>query len=329
VDSTELSAHIANAYRRRGAGKVIVDSIQRLSAGASAETWRFDRVIDDVREVMIVQIFTGEYQFTAALDKRTQGLVQQAAYGAGIQTPHIDMIFDERDCLGEGFVSAFVAGETLGQKIARGAEFAAARQVLTAQCARILANIHAIETECLPPLPEELPVQMVARLRSAHDSFGVRLPAFALAFAWLDDHLPKEHFGQLVHGDFRNGNFIVDTQGMVAVLDWEAAHLGDPLEDLGWLCLNAWRFGSIDQPVGGFGQRAELFRAYTEATGVVVDPQRVRFWEVYGTLKWGIICQWFGNQFISGEVPVIERAAIGRRVSETELDLLDLIDGVE
>ena len=281
MDGTELSASIANAYRRRGAGKIIVDSLQRLSAGASAETWRFDRVIDGVREPMVVQIFTGENQFTAALDKRTQGLVQQAAHGAGIQTPRIDMIFDERDRLGEGFVSAFVAGETLGQKITRGPEFAAAREALTAQCAGILAGIHAINTDCLPPLPDEPPVQMVARLRSAHDSFGVRLPVFELAFAWLDDHLPKERFGQLVHGDFRNGNFIVDTQGMVAVLDWEAAHLGDPLEDLGWLCLNAWRFGSIGQPVGGFGQRAELFQAYTEASGVAVDPQRVRFWEIY------------------------------------------------
>ncbi len=278
---------------------------------------------------MVVQVFTGEHQFTAALDKRTQGLVQQAAHAAGIPTPRVDMVFDEQDRLGEGFVSAFVAGETLGQRITRGAEYAVARQALTAQCARILADIHRMDTSRLPPLPAESPPQMLARLRSAHDSFGVGLPVFELAFAWLDDHLPEGGCGRLVHGDFRNGNFIVDTQGMVAVLDWEAAHLGDPLEDLGWLCLNAWRFGRIDQPVGGFGQRTDLFRAYTAATGVAVDPRRVRFWEVYGTLKWGVICQWFGNQFISGEVPAIERAAIGRRVSETELDLMDLIEGVE
>ena len=238
-------------------------------------------------------------------------------------------MFDEQDGLGEGFVSAFVAGETLGQRITRSAEFADARELLTGQCARILADIHRMDSVGLPPLPDESAEAMLARLRNAHDSFGVRLPVFELAFAWLDDHLPDDRARRLLHGDFRNGNFIIDAQGVVAVLDWEAAHLGDPLEDLGWMCLNAWRFGRIEKPVGGFGQRADLFRAYTAAAGTPVDSQRVRFWEIYGTLKWGIICQWFGHQFISGEVPAIERAAIGRRVSETELDLLDLIEGIE
>ncbi|MCC7259210.1 MAG: phosphotransferase family protein [Gammaproteobacteria bacterium] len=307
--------------------------LQRLSAGASAETWRFERVAgagdEPAREPMIVQIFTGEKQFTAALDKRTQGLVQRAAHDAGIPTPRVDLVFDAEDGLGEGFVSAFVAGETLGQRITRAPELAAARELLTGQCARVLAEIHGMDTATLPPLPAEPPAEMLDRLRRAHDSFGVRLPVFELAFAWLQDRLPAVPGRHLVHGDFRNGNFIVGEQGLVAVLDWEAAHLGDPLEDLGWMCLNAWRFGRIERPVGGFGARDDLIGAYEAATDTPVDTRRVRFWEVFGTLRWGIICQWFGNQFITGEVPVIERAAIGRRVSETEIDLLDLIEGVE
>jgi aminoglycoside phosphotransferase (APT) family kinase protein len=113
------------------------------------------------------------------------------------------------------------------------------------------------------------------------------------------------------------------------VLDWEVAHLGDPHEDLGWLCMNAWRFGRIDKPVGGFGDRSQLYADYEAASGTAVDADRVRFWEVYSTLKWGVVCQWFASQYLSGEVRTLERAAIGRRVSETELDLLDLIEGVE
>ena len=70
----------------------------------------------------------------------------------------------------------------------------------------------------------------------------------------------------LVHGDFRNGNFIVGPDGIRAVLDWELAHLGDPIEDLGWLCVKSWRFGDADQLVGGFGDVAELLAAY-EARG--------------------------------------------------------------
>ncbi len=329
MDHADLATRLAAAYRRRGFGEVTIAGLQRLSAGASAETWRLDRVIDGASQALIVQIFTGEKQFAVALDKRTQGLVQQAAHGAGIATPRIDLVFDAGDGLGEGFVSEFVAGETLGQRIARSPELAAAREVLTAQCAAALADIHRVDLAGLPQLPDQSPAEMVARLRDAHDSFGVRLPVFELAFAWLDDRTPPARPPRLVHGDFRNGNFIVDARGLVAVLDWEAAHLGDPLEDLGWFCLNAWRFGGIDKPVGGFGQRDELFAAYAAASGAPVDAGRVRFWEVYGTLKWGVICQWFGNQFITGEVPEIERAAIGRRVAEVELDLLDLIEGVE
>ncbi|MBW7930315.1 MAG: phosphotransferase family protein [Gammaproteobacteria bacterium] len=320
---------MAAAYRRRGNDGVQITGLQRLSAGASAETWRFERAGATSREPMILQLFTGEKQFAAALDKRTQGLVQQAAHAAGIDTPRVELVLDAGDGLGEGFISAFVAGETLGQRIVRAPEFAGARKALTAQCAQALADIHRMDTGPLPPLPALAPAEMLARLRHAHDGFGQRLPVFELAFAWLAERSPTEHQRQLVHGDFRNGNFIVDEGGLVAVLDWEAAHLGDPLEDLGWMCMNAWRFGRIDRPVGGFGQRQAFYRAYEQAGGRPVDPERVRYWEVFGTLRWGIICEWFGNQFITGEVPAIERAAIGRRVAEVELDLLDLIEGVE
>lgn len=329
MDDPELTERLIAAYRRRGIGDVRVEDLRRIPAGASAATWRFDRVTGAAREAMIVQLFTGERQFSAALDKRTQGQVQQAARRAGILTPHVDMILDAPDDLGEGFVSAFVAGETLGRRIACSEELAGARARMTGQCASMLADIHRVDPQSLPALPDDAPRDLLAQLRRAHDDCHVDLPVFELAFAWLDERMPAAGRRQLVHGDFRNGNFIVGGQGIVAVLDWEAAHLGDPLEDLGWMCLNAWRFGCIDKPVGGFGRRADFYRAYEAAGGEPVDPERVRYWEVYGTLKWGIICQWFGNQFIRREVPTIERGAIGRRVSETELDLLDLIEGVE
>ena len=77
-----------------------------------------------------------------------------------------------------------------------------------------------------------------------------------------------------MHGDFRHGNLIIGPDGVRAVLDWELAHLGDPMEDLGWICVNSWRFGEIDKPVGGFGTREELFAGY-EAAGRRVDPERV------------------------------------------------------
>jgi aminoglycoside phosphotransferase (APT) family kinase protein len=117
----------------------------------------------------------------------------------------------------------------------------------------------------------------------------------------------------------------VGPEGIRAVLDWELAHLGDPLEDLGWLCVNSWRFGNIDEPVGGFGPREDLFRGYESAGGRKIDPDAVHFWEVFGTLKWGIMCLIQGFTHLSGAKRSIELAAIGRRPSETEIDLLNLL----
>jgi len=329
MEPREFSSRIESACRRRHGPGARVRAAKALTAGASAATWQFELETGGETAPMIAQLFTGEEQFSAALDKRTQGEVQQRAWEAGIPTPRVDFILEPADELGEGFVSEFTPGETLGHRIARDERLAAARERMTGQCGAILADIHRIDTATLPPLPQSSPAAMIRELRDIHDDFGQRIPTFELAFRWLADRARDPGGATLVHGDFRNGNFIVDESGIARVLDWEMAHLGDPLEDLGWLCINAWRFGVIDKPVGGFGSRQEFYRAYETAAGRPVDPERVRFWEVYGTLKWGLVCQWFARQFTTGEVRSIERAAIGRRVSEVEIDLLDLIEGVE
>ena len=326
----KVRERLLGACRRHLDPAARIDELAPLSAGASAETWRFDLALGNRVRPLVAQLFAGRTQFAAALDKRTQGRVQGAAHRAGVATPRVEFIFDEADGLGEGFVSAFQPGETLGQRIVRDAALADARRNMTGQCAALLATIHGMATESLPPLPADSPGAMVDKLFATHERYATRLPVFDVAFRYLRDTLPPDSGApRLVHGDFRNGNFIVDEGGIVCVLDWEAAHLGDPMEDLAWLCLNAWRYGRIELPVGGFGRRAELYAAYERETGQAVDAARVRFWEVFGTLKWGVICQWFAHQFMSGEVRKLERAAIGRRVAEVELDLLDLIEEVE
>ena len=142
------------------------------------------------------------------------------------------------------------------------------------------------------------------------------------------EHAPAERTPPaLVHGDFRNGNFIVGADGIRAVLDWELAHLGDPIEDLGWLCVKSWRFGRADAVAGGFGPLSELLAAYSAAGGTAVDETTVRFWVVLGTIKWGVICAGQTLLHVNGIVRSVELAALGRRVAEMEWDLLDLLDG--
>ena len=129
----------------------------------------------------------------------------------------------------------------------------------------------------------------------------------------------------LVHGDYRTGNYLADESGVTAILDWEGAHLGDPIEDLGWLCVKSWRFGAVDKPAGGFGSREELWAAYERAGGIRVDPARAHWWEVFGTVRWGIICHNQAWRHLSGAIKSMELASIGRRAVETEVDLLQLL----
>ena len=130
----------------------------------------------------------------------------------------------------------------------------------------------------------------------------------------------------LVHGDYRIGNVIFGPEGVRSILDWELPHLGDPLEDLGWMCTRAWRFGADENPVGGLGQREDFWAAYEKASGIHVDPEAARWWEVFGNLKWGIITISQARTHMDGLVSSVELASIGRRTVENELELLNLIE---
>ena len=196
------------------------------------------------------------------------------------------------------------------------------------QCGRAIAAIHRIEPQGFAGLlPAREARTEIDHYRALHDGFGDPHPVFEAAFRHLYAYAPEPVDLSVVHGDFRIGNLMVDGSGLVAVLDWELAQIGDPMMDLSWISVPSWRFGQIDRPVGGFGAREALFAAYGAASGRPVDRDRVRFWEILGTLKWGIMCQMLCHDHLRGEVRSIERAAIGRRVSETELDLLMYLDG--
>jgi aminoglycoside phosphotransferase (APT) family kinase protein len=328
MDPQQLATALKVIARRRLGVDAQVGNVQAVSAGASAQTWAFDLMQGDSMQPLIVQLAAGDLRFTGALDKAQQAAVQQRAWENGVPTPKVYWILDREDGLGQGFVAERVEGETLGKRIVGAAEFAGAREAMAGQCGRILAQIHAIGLTNVPGLPSQAPATLVATLAAEHHSYREPLPMFELAIRWLKEHLPEPRPQVLLHGDFRTGNFIVNGNGICAVLDWELAHVGDPMEDLGWLCMSAWRFGKLDRPVGGFGTRHQLYAVYEQAAGHAVDPNAIRFWEIYGTLKWGVICQYLTFQYLRGDVRSLERAAIGRRVSETEIDLLMLIEEV-
>ena len=308
-----------------GAAPGGVTGLRRLSGGASRETWAFD--VDD-RPLILQRERPGGIR-TAGM--ATEATLLRAAATEGVPVPGVvasdaDATGAHDGALGSAWmVVERVEGETIARKILRDDAFAAARPLLAAQCGEALARIHRIAPEAVPGLGGG---DQVAQLRATLDAAGEPHPAFELGFRWLERNRPATVGAReaVVHGDFRNGNLVVGPDGLRAVLDWELAHRGDPLEDLGWLCVRAWRFGA-EPRVGGFGPVDELVGAYEATTGETVDRDALHWWEVLGTLKWGIICVVQAATHLTGVIRSIELAAIGRRVCEVEHDLELLLPG--
>ncbi|MCE7885661.1 MAG: phosphotransferase family protein [Actinobacteria bacterium ATB1] len=303
--------------------------LRRLSGGASRETWSYDWVPPSGVAHHLI-LCRDHASSPIALQRDAECTLLQTAGAQGVAVPAVEFTFADNSGLGSGFVMARVEGETIPRKILRDPEFAAARPLLASQCGEQLARIHAIDTADLPGLPrppeDEHPVAALLRQYTAIlDSMQEPHPAFELGLRWLWSNMPDPVEPRLVHGDFRNGNLIVGPNGIRAVLDWELAHLGDPMEDLGWLCVRAWRFGNDHLRVGGFGDLDELTAGYESAGGPPVESSAVRYWEVFGNLKWGVICLVQSRTHLNGIRRSVELAALGRRVAETEYDLLCLL----
>jgi len=326
MEKQSLEKKLHEIFTKLLNNQVSIENLTPLSGGASAETWLFDVTASNEKlELILRSSSTGDVAFGAGIDKNTESLLQQVAYEHQVPVAKVVYTLKNEDEMGTGYIMERHKGETIARKILRDEKCSGARNIMAKQCGEILARIHAINIETLPKLPDQSAAPQVAQMKALYQSFGEPVPVFDLAIQWLEDHLPTKEPLKLVHGDFRNGNFIVNENGIHTVLDWELSHLGDPMEDWGGLCVNSWRFGEIDKPVGGFGQREDLFASYEKASGRKVDPQAVKFWELFGTFKWGVICLYQTFAHLNNQVRSVERAAIGRRVSETEIDILRLI----
>lgn len=298
-----------------------IQDLQRLSGGASRETWSFDAALSDgsTRPLILRRDPPG---LTRTGGMSTEARAFEAAARVGVPEPLILACGDDSATLGAPFiVMERVDGETIARRILRDDPYQEIRPQLAARCGELLARIHTIPPTEVPKLSQE---DVLAETRQRLDHRRPPSPAAELGFRWLEAHRPYPGPVTVVHGDFRNGNFIVGPEGIRAVLDWERVHLGDPMEDLGWLCVKAWRFGAA-QPVGGFGPYQDLFDAYERASGRRADPQAVRWWQVLGTLRWALGCAEMADRHLSGAVRSVELAAIGRRVCEQEHDLLLLL----
>lgn len=305
-------------------------SAERLSGGASQETYRLLVATDQGERLLALRRAAGGAEAEDAPDRpglAVEAQLMQCAKAAGVPEPEVYHILEASDGLGDGFLMEWIEGEALGARILRSPEFAEVRPRLAYDCGRIAAQIHGMDLQATglgAKLWRMTPAEFVEQTWERYCLLETPQPMIDYTAGWLRAHLPKDCKMALVHNDFRSGNFILNRQGVAAVLDWETAHIGDPMRDLGWICTNSWRFGGAG-PVGGFGEREDLFRGYQEVSGRPVDPAHVRFWEVFGSFWWAVGCLGMGEHYRSGPDQTVERPAIGRRSSECQVDCVNLL----
>lgn len=333
--SENLAAFIASA-EGVSAEAVTVRGLQRLAGGASRLLWAVD-----------VEIAGQDAPLALVLRQDPPGRIQEggmelefellrAAADEDVPVPRVYWCCTDHEVLGSPFFAMErIEGEALARRLLRDDVYAGARRVMTDELGEILARIHRIDP-ALPKLRGRLvaPPPGIAPSVVEIDRIAVGCSAFAvephpvldLAERWLRERAPEPARPSFVHGDYRVGNVMFDAGGTRAILDWELAHIGDPVEDLGWLCVRAWRFGA-DLPVGGLGTREELIAAYEAEGGVKVDREALRFWEACGNYKLALVFITQARAFLDGAHPTVELASLGRRTVEAEDELLRLMAG--
>lgn len=310
-----------------------IEGLRRLTGGANMETWSFDLRRGGEIEPLILRRLPGAApeQEQAVVGTGELGIAEEAALVAlagesGVPVPAVRRVLDRGDALGAGYVMSRERGEALPPRLLADARYARARTRLAYQCGEALGRIHRIPLDALPPgLADHSGPLLFQRTQAVLDSHGNVSPVLQLGLNWLRDNPRPAPRRTLVHGDFRNGNLLVDEDGLVAVLDWELAHLGDPVQDLGYVSANVWRFGAPG-PVGGFGEYEDLLAGYASVTGERPAMSDIHYWQVYAALSWGMVCLVMLEMYRSGQDASLERAAVGRRLSEAEIDLLLLLE---
>jgi len=321
----DVPAALSALAPRLSPGATAAVDARRLSGGASLETWAFR--LDDGTQLILRRRPPTARTSDNALPLAAEAALLAAVAPGGAPVPEVVHVCQPADGLGEAYVMRRLDGETLGKRIVQGDAFAGVRPGLARRCGEVLAAIHATPLDGLPPLPTSDAASELKRYEALYRDLGAERPVLEATFRWLEGRAPPLARPVLVHGDFRNGNLMVDpAAGLVGVLDWELAHLGDPAEDLGWICVNSWRFGQWRKAVGGFGDAHDLLDGHAAAGGELVSRERLLFWQALGSLKWAVMCLMMYASFASGADRSIERAMIGRRTSEAEIDLVRLME---
>ena len=318
TEASGLASALASRLEALWGTEAAVTGVRPLPGGASRESWDVRvRTAGGAERSLILLREPGGRARDPDKNVAVEAAAMTAARAAGVPAAEV---YDYGDgALGQAYLLMDrLEGETIPRRLLRDEAYAAVRPGLARHLGKVLARIHQVDPDSVPGLP---PVDALKQVTGLYQAFAEARPALEIGLRWLAGHRPAPAADALVHGDFRTGNLMVGADGLHGVLDWELAHRGDPRQDLGWLCTKAWRFGSAS-PVGGFGTRADLMAGYAAGGGTPPAEETQRWWELYGTVRWALLCRRQAERYLAGDEPSIELAVLGRRVCEQEWDIL-------
>lgn len=310
---------------------VEVRDLAPVSAGARRFNALFTARAGDLStRHAVTMIPTAAIQLLSVAD---EAAVRSLAESAGVPVPHIEHVCTDETVLGGPFfISTAIDGETVPRRVLRlvAATDGDLGSTIVGQLGTALARLHAIDATHAPPAltPESGNPPIAEALAQVDLGLAELLapsPAFAFCARWLERTAPDEpERRSIVHSDVRNGNIIVGPDGLRAILDWEGSRIGDPAEDLAWTAQRMWRFREDHLTVGGLGSLDTLTEAYAIAGGQV-DHDRIRWWRVLTTVRWGLGMAGQSRSHLDGSFPSIVMAASARRMAELEFDALQLL----
>lgn len=201
------------------------------------------------------------------------------------------------------------------------------RPELAVQLGRELAKLHRITPPhpglgFLDPTPSDLPAARIDRFRRRLDAMGDPQPVLEWTMRQLERNAPEGAGTVLCHGAPHAGSCVVADRGALALLDWERSRWGDPYEDIGEFCAECRRYVAGHAGGGSGAPRTGFLDGYLEISGLDIDEDLVRYWEVMATLGRAVAALEHGHRFVAGGERSIELALTGRRVAEMEIELL-------
>lgn len=258
-------------------GRVL--SADRIPGGASREGWFIDVEVEDATVPLYLRLDRrGTPKKSAFHTLWCEAEVFAALHGTGVTVPRILAVHPTL----EAFVAERISGETWFYRIRDPEEqIAVARDFI-----RNLAALHRVEPATLDipclgelrPVPELVAAELEAMRERATGDDGTIDPLVELSIDWLAAHIPEyEGPAVLVQGDTGPGNFLYENGRVTAVLDWELAHWGDPMDDIAWLSLR-----TVQDTFTHFPDR---LAEYEELSGHTIDPGRVWYYRLFAETR--------------------------------------------